>query len=296
MIEKPENNKFNFLINWLESPYVLNTNSYYKLLISIGIGLFNYLLVYIYEPHHVLLKEEYLHLHAIVSSTIVSAFLLFHYFVLMKLFPAYFNPKKWNIGKHLFVSFYCMLSISIAYWIYLNFYDESFNPETIKFKQILYLVFSFGLFPLIIYFFIDERYGYGSKISTTEKKQKSVTEINNKTSNYTTIYSYNKKDKIKIDTDKLLYITSEANYASFFILENNQIKEHVLRKSLTKIEEDFVKQDNIIRIHKSYFINSNYVNNIKGNARGFFLNLDFSNKEIPVSRKFSRVKLEEIFL
>jgi DNA-binding LytR/AlgR family response regulator len=104
----------------------------------------------------------------------------------------------------------------------------------------------------------------------------------------------NKEENISFVLDDLVYISSEGNYASFFIKSNNGIKERVLRNTLSNINKDLKDYKNIIRCHKSYIINSNYMDSISGNARGYFLESQTIPQQIPVSRKFKKENLKNL--
>ena len=61
----------------------------------------------------------------------------------------------------------------------------------------------------------------------------------------------------------------------------------MLRVTMKKIEDLLYKNENIVRCHKSYFVNLNYVKNVSGNARGYFLTINNLDISIPVSRNLS---------
>ena len=106
------------------------------------------------------------------------------------------------------------------------------------------------------------------------------------------IFAQNNKESIKIETKNLLYITSQGNYASFFVKDDKEIKEKILRTTLAKIDNAFRDNPKIIRCHKSYIINTNYIEDITGNARGYLLSIKDVETTIPVSRNFSKQSLE----
>lgn len=85
---------------------------------------------------------------------------------------------------------------------------------------------------------LDERY-------TRKKRSKNATLIMSdsikknqhlETSFLLKFYSENEKDCLEILLKNLLYITSQKNYVSFFILDekSKQVKEQILRVSLKK--------------------------------------------------------------
>ena len=67
-----------------------------------------------------------------------------------------------------------------------------------------------------------------------------------------------------------------------------------MRVTLTKIEKELQDYNKIIRCHKSYIVNVNFINNINGNARGYLLKSDEIPFNIPVSRSFSKQSLKSL--
>lgn len=275
-------------VKWLEKPYTLNNGLYYKILISFGMGLFCFFYLTFFQPFLTLQSTNNLFLHAKVISTIVTLVLLVYYFIIRRLFPIYFKPETWTIGSHIFVVVSLMLSGCIVFWLYQKYSGYGDFVGEITLLNIIYYIFSVGFIPLAIYLFIDER------LSTyKQKKQEEITidgefKVEEKIEEEAiTIFSYNEKDSVTFTNDTLVYITSEGNYTIFFVLENDEVKEYTIRQTLSKIQKELQEHTNIIRCHKSYFVNSILVTGYRGNARGYFLSLENIEKEIPVSRNFN---------
>ena len=76
-----------------------------------------------------------------------------------------------------------------------------------------------------------------------------------------------------------------------FTKKDGLLKEHILRTTLTKIYKELSEYNHIIRCHKSYIINSNYMKEIRGNARGYTLKSPSIPFDIPVSRRFPKDSL-----
>ena len=106
------------------------------------------------------------------------------------------------------------------------------------------------------------------------------------------IHSDNKKENICFNIDNLVYITSQGNYASFYLKEDNgSLKEKILRVTLSKIESELDNYTKVIRCHKSYIVNTKFIDDISGNARGYLLKSTIIPFDIPVSRSFSKQSL-----
>lgn len=296
MTEKKEIERASLLLTCLEKPYYLNTNPLYKVFISFFMGFIVYLFLVLIRPLPIKQITSNLDLFALNTGILISSIFFTFHFIIKKIFTRFFNPNNWNIGKHLVSFFGIILVASFINWNTNKYLKKENNIKFESYLQFFSLAISVGLLPMSFYLIIDERYGR-SKRNKNVKIIKKATFIEKNKKNVdakVTLYSYNSKDFIKFNTNRLVYITSEANYASFFVLENNNLKEYLLRNTLRKIEKALVDYDTIFRCHKSYIINKDFITEISGNAHGFRLNLKYCDNEIPVSRKFTREDIEEL--
>lgn len=297
-----ENTRASFLLSWLEKPYYFNSSLTFRLSVSLGIGIFTGLFIYILTPLEIDKVTQNLTLYSVVCTIIVTSILLCYFFLITRVFPGYFNNKHWTIGRHIFTVLFLMISCITVFWIYNRFLSGDRLLMVLNYSDVTRYTLKIGMFPLLLYLFIDERYGRYettkviNKIKESNKQyEKEKIDSTNDVkplSQLITIHSYNLKDAITFDVSKLLYITSETNYACFFVYEKNSVNEYIIRKSLTAIESDLKSYSYIVRCHKSYFVNSKYIKNIRGNSRGYYLNINFREEEIPVSRKFTKEDLE----
>lgn len=88
---------------------------------------------------------------------------------------------------------------------------------------------------------------------------------------------------IKIKLEDILYIKSDHVYIEVILSSE---KKHVIRTSLNDILTKLNK--NFIRIHRSYIVNSNYIDQIQSNK--LFLN----NSEIPIGKSYKNIILQKI--
>ena len=104
----------------------------------------------------------------------------------------------------------------------------------------------------------------------------------------------NKKEELSFNTENLIYITSQGNYASFFIRTPNGIEEKIIRNTLTNITLELKEYSNFVRCHKSYIVNCKFMNSISGNARGYFLESELFSIQIPISRSYKKEELKNL--
>lgn len=288
-----------YLKNWFLKPYYLNKSTKISLLQSFSLGIFAFLFLFIIKPHFASSVTNNIFLFALNSGIILTCVFLVYNFVLIFLFKHFFNENIWTVGKHLITFASLILIASFLNWNfnqYITIYEGSRIQSYTNFLSSFFIV---AVFPISIYLYIDERILRlnREKVSLEimqEKKKKNVLFSRQKTSELT-FQSSNSKECISFKINDLFYINSQGNYASFFLKKKTNIKESVLRKQLVAIEKELKDYKNIVRCHKSYIVNTDYVVNISGNARGYFLHFNEFEYQIPVSRKFKKEDLLTIF-
>ncbi|WP_186434425.1 LytTR family transcriptional regulator DNA-binding domain-containing protein [Lutibacter sp. Hel_I_33_5] len=174
-----------------------------------------------------------------------------------------------------------IISIIIFYGsIFLNI-----NTPSITLFDLLKFGVLGSIIPNFIFFISDEYFKI--KLDKNEKSHKKEK---------ITIYSLNKKESFSFLTNSLVYINSQGNYVSFFLLKNNELKEKVIRNTISEIEKELKGEENIIRVHRSYIVNKDFILDYKGNSKGYKLILKKFPQLIPVSRSFSKKKLQNKIL
>ena len=285
------------LLSWLSKPYYFNPNLNFKFRFSFYFGLFVFLFLYIFRPFYLSLFDVIILEYTIGIGLIAFLGTFFMLYVPPLFFKEYFNEDNWTVGRSLFLVIIGVLFIGTLLWYFGEMYKEPFQLR--KLSLIEYLTYSLLVtsLPMSLYTFHNERI-------VSEKRQKRISQIRNyrkqqqdqKKETLTTkikLYSDNKKEFISFDINNLVYITSQGNYASFFIKKDNSedLKEEILRVTLSKIDAALENYTTIIRCHKSYIVNTKFMYDIAGNARGYLLKSKLISFEIPVSRKFNKNSL-----
>jgi len=282
--------------NWLLKPYPFPATLKAKVLTSLVFGKFIFLFLLIFKPFNFGKLEENMLYFAFMYGLITLFVVASNLFFLPFIFPKYFNPNKWKIGKMLLLVLGIVILIGVANW----YFSQEMFPENIERYSLAYFTFITGItgiFPLGIYVYFSEKIGT-KKHQVVVKKIAEVTKSTPKEnlSNFTntiTIVGDTKKEVFELPVDKLVYISYEKNYASLFYLKESKIVEQVMRTTLNKLEKQFTAYNFIVRCHKSYLVNTHHVKEIQGNARSYLLKIPntTANEEdflIPVSRNFPK--------
>jgi hypothetical protein len=284
------------VFSWLSTPYYFNPSIKFKLKSSFYLGLFVFLFLYIFKPFHLYTLKNLVLEYTIILGILTLLGTFFILYIPPLLFKHYFDEDNWTIGKNFFIILIGLIFIGTFLWYFANLYKSIFNIPGLNYFLFLTYTFLIGVIPLFFFVFINEK-------DVREKREKRAKEINihnkekrvgKRLKKEITVYSDNKKENITFKIDELVYISSQGNYASFFIKKNTNLKEKILRVTLTKINEELQGYTNIIRCHKSYIVNVNYIKGISGNARGYLLKSDVIPFNIPVSRNFSKQSLKSL--
>lgn len=95
----------------------------------------------------------------------------------------------------------------------------------------------------------------------------------------------NNRIKFSVLSSNLLYLEGADNYVYIYYLENGKVKREILRNSLKNLEEK-LKQESIIRCHRSYIVNTRKIESGKKSGKTIHLKLADVAETIPVSPKY----------
>lgn len=287
------------ILSWLKTPYFFNPSTKFKFKISLIFGLFVFGFLYVFKPFTLSSYEKFLLEYTAIIGVFTFSGSFFMLYVPPLIFKSYFKEDSWNVGKNIFLILISIVLIGILLWFFAGSYKESKGVENISLPLFLLYSLLVGAIPTFFSVYINEKITRVKREKraqeiTSYKKEK-LLEKKNKLKHSITIYSENKKESISFNISDLVYVTSQGNYASFFIKnKTDSLKEDILRVTLSKIEIQLENYPGIIRCHKSYIVNTSYIEDIFGNARGYLLKSYLIPFNIPVSRSFSKQSLQSL--
>ena len=130
---------------------------------------------------------------------------------------------------------------------------------------------------------------YTENIDLIEKNKKLTTLISDseeRVKAVEVIASENKSEIIKLRIDDLVLIKSADNYIEILYKENEKIQQKLIRNTLKNIEAQLKEYSDIIRCHRTYIVNKQYVRDFTRGYTGYRLKLSGFDEEIPVSRQY----------
>ncbi|AZA79020.1 LytTR family transcriptional regulator [Chryseobacterium sp. G0186] len=201
--------------------------------------------------------------------------------------------KDWSVGSELLKIFIILLLGSILSYFYNIFFISHVKPSLENYGYMLLYSLAVGI-PISAIYMLS-RYIYLKNIHENIAR-----DIAPKLMMNNTVHS---KDKIinisasnielTVSEDDFLCAQSMENYCTLYFSENNKIKKLLVRISLSSVLKQ-IETDSIKKCHRSYIVNLRKVNNLKGNAQGYKLNLPEIDFDIPVSRSFISIIIPQL--
>lgn len=196
--------------------------------------------------------------------------------------------ENWKIRDELFVIFTMLfLTGSVQFllrdilynnpnnWSWLYFYEEITNTLLIG-SLLASIVVSINL---NLQFLKNNEQASAFNLKLKEKKLEIInSEI--------TIETELKSEAFKLKIQDFVFAKSEGNYVEIWIVDDSLVKPLLKRIKLKDLESFLHNFQNIIRTHRSFLLNKNYIENISGNAQGYKINLKNCKELVPVSRNY----------
>ena len=107
-------------------------------------------------------------------------------------------------------------------------------------------------------------------------------------------YDEQKRLKLVVSSDAVLYIESEENYVHIVYLDNGRVRRFTLRSSMRALEEGLARHG-LVRCHRSYFVNVSHIVALRKDPGDVIsAELDVPQRVIPVSRRLYHALSEKM--
>ena len=283
------------LKDYLATPYFFNPSFIFKLKVSVLFGGFVFLFLYVFQPFYISFYLEIIFEFTFGIGLITFAGILLFLTVSPLLFKKFFNEDTWTIGKNILFIIIGIVFMSYAIYYFGETFKARYNYMSLNYFQYLFYTVMVAIIPCVFFISFNEKLTSSKRAIKANKIIKERNLPEKIVSSTIKLYAQNNKEYIEFNSNNLVYITSQGNYASFYLKKGDCIKEEILRITLTKVEIQLSELSfAFIRCHKSYIINSNHIKDIKGNARGYLITLKGIPFDIPISRNFTKQSLHHL--
>ena len=278
--------------NLFKRPYDLLESKAFRYWFVLGVALFGFLFLWIFEPYGLYNLQTF-------NEKVLAVGLYVGIGLLLMVLQFF-------LLQHIFIRSYT-LGITIL-WIIVSFFligTSSFiinaflyNNGRFYFSGFFYfqgMILSINIIPVTLFVLIHYNLTLRKRLRTTLQINNSIQSKSQDSdkSQIVVLNSDNKNDSLALSLHSLLFITSVDNYIDVFYVDNSITKHKLLRYSLSGIELDNPTITELFRCHKSYIVNKVNIDSVTGNAAGYKLKLKDYAECIPVSRKWNN-QIKEI--
>lgn len=196
-----------------------------------------------------------------------------------------FEYLIWQLGEVLVDCIFCAMFLSL----FLHRPYFSVLPTT------MLIGVAVGLFPYTVYWLYAERCERDQRIADA---QKTIMELRSGMQHEgpNAIKFTDEKGTVRliVSADKVISIEAAGNYVNILYDKSGQLVKFSLRNTLKGIEELCNSYD-IVRCHRSYFVNIHKIKLIRKAPDGFFAELDIDGvNSIPISKLYTNELIDKI--
>lgn len=278
------------LLNDLNRKYPFNDDLKTNLQSFVGISLGIFLFLLFFQPFQ-LKNPDFNNQNIILAGFgAISIILLGLLRILIpSFFPKAFAAEKWTYSKELFINLSFLILNSVAFAFFARYVGEI----RITFHTVIIIIL-ISLSAMAIVIVINEFRRLNSEV----KQLNELTGLNNSVEISAgkdveiEFVSENKSDYFQIFLEQIMLIKSASNYIEVIYKTADIISRRLIRNTLKNTEELFSKYPTLIRCHRSYIVNKNYIQKLQKGKDGLKLILFDYPKEIHVSRQYA-LKVKE---
>lgn len=269
---------------YLNKPFPSFENSRTKVLMPISFGGFVFLFLYIFQPFSISDSPENAFFHSLSFSLITFAISIINNFSLPLIFTKTFDGDNFRVKHNLYASLWFLFTIGVGNWLF-SYYFIDINGIKPSLFQYLFYTLAVGIFPMIIGVYVTEYKMSKKHIAMAILANLDITQqISVVKEEYLDFVSDTKGESLTINSEDIVYIKSDGNYCEFYFYSSSEIKRQILRFTMKMVAKTLSDTSQIIRCHRSYFVNINKVKRVSGTARNLSLHFDNMDIIIPVSR------------
>jgi hypothetical protein len=273
------------MLDFLKQPYPCNNDIRFQLKLAFYISFFVTLFLILFKPFG-LSNYPGADLNLLILGYGITCFLvLISVFLILRKFKKK-SEETWTTGKEILETLIYIFFVAIGNLLYTHFVfgSELTFASLIQFQVITLLV---GVFPVTALVVANQFRLLKKNARQAEQMNADLTVTHaSSVSKDILLIADNEKDSVKTDDDSLLFIEASDNYSTVYFVLNGQLKSHLLRSSLKRLESQ-INNPNVIRCHRTYIVNLLKVESVTGNAQGYRLRFRHFDQSIPVSRNLN---------
>jgi len=274
--------KINRLLVFLSQPYPFYYKGKSLAVIASVLFVCSLLFLYIFEPFVVYTPEHKMNYFWISFIHSCSPLIVIAFLSLLKF--ARVKEENWNIQKEILLITLFLLLVGIVQFLIRDvIYNNSNNwswkylIEEIRHTLLIGTLFSLTFTSLNFNRLNAKNIKKADTLNLSHYSKKNaqcpIIQINTRV----------KSDSFELKVNNLIFAKAVGNYVELY-LKGETISKVLKRITLKELVTTLAPHPNIIKTHRSYLVNLNYLKNVTGNAQGYKLQLENCEEKIPVAR------------
>ncbi len=236
---------------------------------------------------------------AAVSALIAAGASTVSHLLLPALFPAWYDERRWTIGKetlHLSAMF-LLIAFGVCLWVA---WLADIRPSVRLFFIALLWVLVLSIFPTVLFMLwnqnllLKRNLREARELDNTLSAHHKPAQAETPQPQATLALPNGTKDVVQLPAHRFLYAEAEGNYVKLHSLPEagGSPTMQLVRITMKQAEENAAACPAIIRCHRAFLVNLEKVVKVDGNQQGYRLHLEGCKDEVPVSRAYAK-KLRE---
>lgn len=227
--------------------------------------------------------------------------------------PKIFDEKKWTVANEFIFFISVTILISIGNLFFSHWIDGT-DIELRGLLRSLMVTFSVAFIPVFLAVFFKQhklfrKYKKESQelnelLSQEQTRAKqpaapAALPLSEKIPHTTSPFlmglsGSNQQESISLPPDELLLVSAADNYVRVYFMENEKVRQTILRGALKNFENQLSQFGHLLRCHRSYIINLRKVTAVTGNAQGYKLHIPGLEEPVPVGRNYNTLIKEKL--
>ena len=236
---------------------------------------------------------------AAVSALIAAGASTVSHLLLPALFPAWYDERRWTIGKetlHLSAMF-LLIAFGVCLWVA---WLADIRPSVRLFFIALLWVLVLSIFPTVLFMLwnqnllLKRNLREARELDNTLSAHHKPAQAETPQPQATLALPNGTKDVVQLPAHRFRYAEAEGNYVKLHSLPEagGSPTMQLVRITMKQAEENAAACPAIIRCHRAFLVNLEKVVKVDGNQQGYRLHLEGCKDEVPVSRAYAK-KLRE---
>lgn len=194
---------------------------------------------------------------------------------------------SWTFWKWLISTIVLLLFITAGNMFYTSYISDANNYDIWDYLRVFKNTLAIGIFPIVLFGLWNVRRNskYYKEIATGMHVP-----VHHQRGEQLTCLPSRAGDDIEVNVSDIVYIEATQNYLNVYLQQDGEVNRRMIRNTLKEIKSVLKEFPDFIQCHRSFLVNMEYVEDVKGNSQGLVLHLDHTNTNtVPVSRTYVSV-------